>query len=1753
MGGLPLTSKAGAERRIDHEIGWRKYITGLDRSHVEPAHPHPTPGEQSSGDATVGAVVAWADDDVDGAAVHPAEHLHGGACDSPSGTLDEHLDRLGRRGIDRIHLLGRHDRLHDPSLRTLTWGVTPVQWRATSGIGKTGGQGRGYVDCTECGRTNRPAAKFCAGCASPIVVPCASCGHTLAPESRFCDQCGTPIARDTATTGAPPSTLSDDAVRKTVTVVFCDLAGSTSMEERVDAESSREILGRYHSMVENVIVAGGGTVAKFIGDGAMAIFGIPEISVEDADRAVAAGLELQRRFLALRTHITGRFDVDVGLRVGINTGEVVIADADADLVGDALNVAARLEAACAPGEVLVGESTWRLTRATVAYESFGLLELKGKEEAVATYRAVDLLAVGDDSPTPFVGRDEELDRLRNVFDDAVATNSVRLATVIGAPGVGKTRLARELERALDDEATVLELRCERAGGTTFAPIADLIRMVAELDDTLSADETIERLTTLVGELDDAGRVGTLLAGFVGAAPMRSTEETFFAVRRLVEAMGRQRPVTIVIDDIQWGEALFLDLLEHLAEWGQDSAALLVGLARPELREIRPSLAEAGRRVSESIALEGLDARATAELAALLVGTDSLPADLLARLPESTEGNPLFVRELMKMLIDDDVIVETDRGWELAIDADAVEVPPTIQSLLSSRIERMPDDERRLVELAAVVGPEFPVGAVAAISTAGDSATLRATLERLRRKELVEPTGTYWGDEPLFRFHHVLIRDAAYRRLLKGRRADLHLRVAEWIEEVGASDAAEQQVTIGYHLEQAHDYRTQLDIADEETVAIGRRAAQMLGAAAARALERDDVAAAGSLAVRAVARLDADATERDELLMLGCEALFSLGDVAAAVPLLKELRGGSGDDARLAAWTRAFDAQLVVLTDPERLEEADAESAAAAAQLAALDDHAGEANARLVRSGALARLGRIGECEAELDLALGAARAADDGRRVAAVLGAAPVAALWGPSPVSRAGGRCLDVIRLLRITTGSPGVEATSTRCQAVLEALRGRFDTARAMLADALATVEELGLRHGWLETQLYSGIVELLAGDPAAAEPHLRSAYGGLGRLGIGADAGQAAAHLSRALLLQGRLDEADELATDSEALAGQNPQTAIAAKTARAEILAARGEIEDALRLAEEAVALAEGTDIVIDHANANVALARVHVAAGDAKGAAAARRAAEALFTAKGASVDLVDLDAAEPMAPDPVETAGEPARGDVPSGVRDDQPWNRADEVAHRADSADRPTDDLLRELFAHDFEFDNSRRSRYSAHVEGIDAWVEFVHRVRADEDEAAPDTIEEIERLAARGDHLVLWLRRRRSSSDLRGALRTRIELIRTDRDDRIDRIVHFDESDLGDALAELDRLYLADVDDLATRFAVAGYAEAYGALSGGDVDGVLASMDEAYVHHDHRPLGWGVLDRDEMMERFGSLAGVEGETRSYVARFRAREGPVDWTEARIRVTGPDGATQVDRQNLVNVFDSQSGMNIRTDRYDDDQLDEARAKFEASVAAAAAGGSPWNAAVQIGGHANRWAARGDWMRFASCLSDELIVEADGAAVVSDVSELHDKDGARRAGFGVADRRVLAVRGERLVLAEVRDGGSDGEPLHRLVIEEVDDECTLARVTHLARTELADAQRHLDLRWIELEAPSHAEVIRLGSEFTYALGTADSVQMRRLLADNARFVDHRELGLPDGRASVLIELVEANDGIAVPVQSAYLDVNERCRLTRTLL
>ena len=691
--------------------------------------------------------------------------------------------------------------------------------------------------------------------------------------------------------------------RKTVTVLFADLAGSTGLAEDIDPETVRTVMDQFYAVLRTTIEDHRGRVVKFTGDGTMAVFGVPDVREDDARRALEAASDLQSRFDRLAGELRVTHGVATALRIGINTGEVVVSVGDDDVVGDAVNVAARLEHDAGPGGVLVGPETWRLTRAGATFEPHMRLAVRGRSEPVDAFRLVDLSPSDPEAaPAPFVGRDGELAVLLSVFDEAVSANRGRLATILGSPGVGKTRLARALATALAGRATVVEARCDAAASATFGPVADLLRALAGLDNTSGPDEAVRGLRALLDRDPDADLVVDRAGALVGAGSPGTTEETFWAVRRVIEAAGRSAPVALVIDDVHWADARLLDLLEHLAEWVRGAPVLLVALSRPELRDLRPTFVEGGR-AAKVVSLEGLDNAATERLVCDLLGAAHVHRALLGRLAASTQGNPLFLRELVRMLVDDGAIRRAGDRWEMTVDIATVDVPPTVASLLGARIERLRPDERLVLERAAVVGKEFNRGALAALLPAGVAATLDAHLESLRRNELVEPAGGYWIDEPVYQFHHVLIRDAAYRRLLKDVRAELHEKVAAWLEDRTGPVGTEHDELIGYHLELAHEYRRQLGRVDPDSPT-GRRAAERLGAAAHRALERDDLTAAAALAGRALTCGKAGDGDRGEVLLVRIEALAASGDIGAARVALAELQEIALGDERLTAWARA---------------------------------------------------------------------------------------------------------------------------------------------------------------------------------------------------------------------------------------------------------------------------------------------------------------------------------------------------------------------------------------------------------------------------------------------------------------------------------------------------------------------------------------------------------------------------------------------------------------------------------------------------------------------------------------------------------------------------------------------------------------------------------------------------------------------------------------------------------------------------------
>jgi class 3 adenylate cyclase/tetratricopeptide (TPR) repeat protein len=589
------------------------------------------------------------------------------------------------------------------------------------------------------------------------VAACPACGKENPEGFQFCGFCTAPLTGESR------------EQRKTVTVLFCDVTGSTELGESTDPEALRALLARYFERMRGIVESHGGTVEKFIGDAVMAVFGVPVAHEDDALRACRAAVEMRDALP----------DLGIRGRIGVNTGEVVTGTAERLATGDAVNVAARFEQAADPGEVLIGEATHALVSEAVAAEPVEALTLKGKADRVPAYRLVSVFDAPERSHAAgFVGREPELAQIIEAWGRAEAQTRCELVTVVGDAGVGKSRLVAEALDRLD--AKLVRGRCLSYGeGVTYWPVVEVVKQLAARPSDPAAAAAI---ASLLGET----KAGT------------RAEEIAWAFRKLLE---EKAPVVCLFEDVHWGAETFLDLVEHVALLSAGAQVLLLCTARPELLDGRPSW-------PVSIRLTPLDAR---DVDRLVPG--SLPADLRRQIALAAGGNPLFVTEMVAM-------AETADG--------KVTVPPTLRALLTARLDQVDAAERRVLERGAVEGEVFHRGAVQAL--APDELQVTAKLAALVRRELVRPDQPQIPGEDGFRFRHLLIRDAAYEALPKATRAELHERFASWLEQHG-QELVELDEILGYHLEQAARYKQELgqldpslaDRAGERLAAAGRRA------------------------------------------------------------------------------------------------------------------------------------------------------------------------------------------------------------------------------------------------------------------------------------------------------------------------------------------------------------------------------------------------------------------------------------------------------------------------------------------------------------------------------------------------------------------------------------------------------------------------------------------------------------------------------------------------------------------------------------------------------------------------------------------------------------------------------------------------------------------------------------------------------------------------------------------------------------------
>lgn len=701
------------------------------------------------------------------------------------------------------------------------------------------------IECSSCGAENPDGARFCIACGASLVPACAACGAERPPGARFCPSCGTPFGEE----AAPPTGQE----RRIVTILFADVTGSTELGERLDPERLQELLATYFQAMREELEAEGGTVEKFIGDAVVAAFGVPIAHEDDPARALRAALRMRRRLQQVNGGLQARFGVTLQIRTGVNTGEVLAAIEPAPgepmVTGDAVNVAARLEQSAEPGQIVAAERTARAARG-FRFHELGARDLRGKERPVPAVVLEDVSSERAERgisglTAPMVGREQEIALLRTLYERSAAEGRANLVTIYGDPGVGKSRLAREFVTAaegLERPPLVVRGRCLPYGeGITYWPLAEILKGLAGVRDSDPPDRTLERIVSLGASVlttDVASDPRAATAALAYTVGVEDPESSFGAMeprevrarihaawRSLFSALGTRSPVIAVIEDIHWADAALLDLLQELAE-RVVGPVLFLCPSRPEITKRRPGWGGGIRNVS-SLTLEPLSRDDADRLVGFLLEVEDLPATVHGRILERAEGNPFFLEEIVRHLIDEGHIVHEGGRWRAAADIGDVEIPDTVQGVLAARIDLLDATEKRALQRAAVVGRVFWPGPVGRLLN-GDSDQLRDTLDRLEERDLVlsRLTSSIAG-EPEFIFKHILTRDVAYGTLPRRERSLAHASVAEWIESTAGERRGEFAELLAHHHGEAYRGALEGESDPERTATLRVRAFEAL--------------------------------------------------------------------------------------------------------------------------------------------------------------------------------------------------------------------------------------------------------------------------------------------------------------------------------------------------------------------------------------------------------------------------------------------------------------------------------------------------------------------------------------------------------------------------------------------------------------------------------------------------------------------------------------------------------------------------------------------------------------------------------------------------------------------------------------------------------------------------------------------------------------------------------------------------------------
>ena len=936
--------------------------------------------------------------------------------------------------------------------------------------------------------------------------------------------------------------------RKLATVLFVDLVDSTSLVAGLDPEVARRRVTQFFDRVTHCVTTHGGIVEKFAGDAVLAAFGVPQAHEDDAERAVRAGLGI----------LEAVDELGLEARVGIEAGEVVVDESDSTFAtGEAVTLAARLQQVAGPGEILIGPHAFRLTQPRIATEDVGPVDVKGFGDRIWVWR---VLGVNDGAPTrthvsaPLVGRDAELELLENTYERAIKNRRAHLFTIYGDPGVGKSRLAREFVEGLEG-ATVLVGRCLPYGeGVTYWPLAEMVKAAAGITDDDPLDVAVEKLRESC-ESDAIADLLGLASGVLEAVKgERSQQEIAWAAREWVERLAQEQPVVLAFEDIHWAEDALLDLIEHLAEWVRDAPLMILALARTELLDVRPGWG-GGRLRATAIELEPLGRDDSEALVDALAADGAIDDASRQMLLEKTEGNPLFVEETVRMLAE----CEGRPSVEFAH-----RIPDTLQALIAARIDRLPQDEKTVLQRASVVGRIFWRGAIEELTPEVDD-TERALETLLLREFLVPEARSTISGEIAYRFKHVLIREVAYGGLSKSARVDLHARFAHWLRERAGEELLEIRA---YHLDQAASLIAELDGGPPPELA--HEAAEALEAAGRRSLARESHRSARRQLLRAL-ELEPTLERRYQ----AARAAWRLADMPVVSEEMERVR----EEAAAAGDTHCEARALAALAEVALNRSADVNEAERLANLvletAEPEDREPRFDALHVLNTAAWWRGRLADAEryGREQLELARAEGRDDLESRAAV----DLVGVFTSRREYEEAATMLAHAHELAEQSGSIVARGHALMALGNLAVSNDQYDEAERQLEAARQLFEEAGVGT-MLGRVLYRlAVVAWYKDDLDKAERLSRESIRMLTQLEDRGTLCEAQRRLAEVLFQKGRLDEAERWAQMALETVGPHDMSSRATTRATmARIRKAQGRPDDAEALLREAIAIFEETE-------------------------------------------------------------------------------------------------------------------------------------------------------------------------------------------------------------------------------------------------------------------------------------------------------------------------------------------------------------------------------------------------------------------------------------------------------------------------------------------------------------------------------------------------------------------------------------------------